>query len=130
MKTFKQYVEANSLPSLKGHRKAEDFSQFEIDNPFLQALELNAENDEFDPKSKKPAQSELEIKGEVFQQLGSVEVESLGAKFNSLLSLNLSMNKIGRIDASITHSCPHLLHLSLSDNLLKSIHSQMFTAPA
>lgn len=74
-------------------------------------------------------QTDLELKGEQFQNLGADEVSALSCRFANLISLNLSMNKIARIDSSLTKACPWLLRLSLSDNLLKVIHPQMFTAP-
>lgn len=42
--------------------------------------------------------------------------------------LNLSMNKILRIEASFTAACPNLTHLILSDNLMKQIDANMFAS--
>ena len=91
-----------------------------VETAFSRALEFTEEES---------AQSELELKGEEFASLGADEVAALSCRFSNLVSLNLSMNKIARIDASLTKACPWLLRLSLSDNLLKVVHPQMFTAP-
>ena len=109
----------------------------EADGAFTQALDLNTTNDtnilgEDDDAfggMTSSNQKSLEIKNESFTQLARNEVNALGARFQGLQLLNLSMNKIQRIDASLTAACPNLVKLFLSDNLLKQIHPLMFTAP-
>ena len=58
------------------------------------ALELAADSED-----------SLEMKNEEFASLGKSEINCL-SHFGNLLSLNLSMNKIQQIDASITAACP------------------------
>lgn len=103
---------------------------------FEQALDMNSTvnndmmEDDLDGggpnNSQKQIQKVLEIKNEEFQRIGKAEVHALSARFADLQTLNLSMNKILRIDASITADCPNLKELILSDNLLKQIDVAMF----
>ena len=48
------------------------------------------------------------------------DFDLLNKRFQNLQVLNLSMNKISSIEESI--NLPNLRELSLSDNLIKSIH--------
>lgn len=109
----------------------------DLENAFVQALDLNSNNDtdmlkeDVDMLSAASAsrQKVLEVKNEEFYRVGKAEVAALRSRFCALQVLHLSMNKIQRIDASITDACPNLLELVLADNLLKQIHPLMFTAP-
>lgn len=69
-------------------------AQIEEETNFSQALELAADSED-----------NLEMKGENFPILAEAEMQALSV-FGNLLSLDLSMNKISRIDASITRACP------------------------
>jgi Leucine-rich repeat (LRR) protein len=69
--------------------------------------------------------SQIEIKNENLPILGFNEFKILKSRHESLQVLNLSMNKISKLEGTI--DLVNLKELILSDNLIKSIHPFLFS---
>lgn len=89
----------------------------EVLTAFTEAIDLHVDDDLYD--------GSIDVKNERLEELLPSDFDFLAKKYLCLQSLNLSMNKIERLDCVI--ACPSLTSLVLADNLLTHFHPNTFS---